>query len=253
MYLDNQILVEFLKIFTRELGTVICDYTTGYTKSCDHIFYGEPLSSFSCCFNNWLSFYLFCKCVNHDEKEFEAPRCSWKRSQNVQFFGCKRPRKGYGLQSLCRLMYLSTIKLTLYALRHELFYIMKGSWPVVSMLEGFTDQCSVGMMCSTDSSMNVGQQLNVIRLIYASHQHSVRSSFIQGTFDQSVWFGFSSYTISFYIIFRNNAMLKIIVDRRHSISTVIVLYNLWSIHVLMIDLYDLQWDIYVVGMLDYQG
>ena len=83
VYLDTEILAEFLKISARELGTVIRDYTTGYTKSCGHIFCEEPLSGFSCCFNNWLGFYPFCERVNHDEKEFEAPGCSWERSQNV--------------------------------------------------------------------------------------------------------------------------------------------------------------------------
>ena len=77
--------------------------------------------------------------------------------------------------------------------------------------------------------------------------------FVKGTFDQRVWFGFSSYTISIYIIFWNYVMLKIIVDRRHPISTVIVLYDLWSVYVLRIDLYDLKWNIYVLGMLDHRG
>ena len=69
------------------------------------------------------------------------------------------PRDGYGLERLHRHVRLPSIKLAPFAGAHDLFGVSDCRWPIKPLAECVPDQDSWRSVMSTDSALDVNQQL----------------------------------------------------------------------------------------------
>jgi hypothetical protein len=108
------IVAEIQKLFTGELGAIVCDDTVGNPKAVDNV--GEKEHSlFEPDTGDRVGLDPLGEFVDGNEQVGEAASCPFQGSDKVEPLNGKRPCDGNGLQGMCRKMSLSRIVLATFA------------------------------------------------------------------------------------------------------------------------------------------